>query len=286
MRPRTSWLVALSTITSFVAALVVYASKVSAADWPQWLSEWFISHRPLLALGLLCLSILGTLVEAVRWYIEKRHGAKGALQRLLDAFANSEFKGRAKKNRLTLFKTTSGFRVFSYGLIRLPLLDQVHKWRALKRLRPRWKYLGVYLRASEARNRKSTTALRVSDSADHCEGMAGLVWEEGACMLANLPRISAARVRDVAKFDSLEASDPIRIYAESTNIRDLVLLQSMEHYARHFMGYLIRRQDGTPWGVLLLDSEEDVCPFPTDAAGGVFGQKLAMLAQVFGILIT
>ena len=265
---------------------MAYALKVDATNWPAWLSSWFVSHRPGLSLALLGLSVAGTLVELGRSYIERRHGYKPALQRLLDDFAAREFKGRAKKNRLTLFKATSGLRLFLYGLARLPLFEKSHKWAALRRLRPRRRYLGVYVRASEARNRRSTTALRVSDTAAECEGMAGSVWEEGACLLANLPKIDPREVRSITALDTLPEHHPIRVYARGTNIRELVLLQSMEHYARHFLGCLIRRQDGTPWGVLLLDSEEETCPFPDDGTGGDFGQRFFMLAAVFGKLIT
>ena len=285
MRRKHVLLISLSTVTAIVSSLVAYSTKLQPTDEPQWFSSWVYGKRATLAFALLALSWLGAIVEWVRAYLAERHHDKAVLQRIVDDFARTQFKSRVRKNRLTVFKVTSGFRCFGYSMVRLPLLEKGYKWRAASRLKFRSNYLGIYLRASETRNVKSTTALRISDNPDECEGMAGLVWEETSCILPNLPKIDPADVRRVSSLDALPFDHPIRQYARATNIRDIVLLQSMENLARHFMGYIIRRSDGTPWGVILLDSEEEHCPFETPG-GAPFAEKLSDCARVLGKVVT
>lgn len=67
---------------------------------------------------------------------------------------------------------------------------------------------------------------------------------------------------------------------------DVVLLRSMQHFARHFMGTRVRDTRGNVRGILLLDSEHPDCPFPANKDGGRFGQALKDLAVTMGKLIT
>lgn len=136
-----------------------------------------------------------------------------------------------------------------------------------------------------ARNAKSATALRVSDDPAECEGMAGLVYEEGFCIASNLPRISKADVAPVCDLRELPASHPVRRYAEATRISDLTLLKAFENFGSHYMGVLIRKNNGTPWGVLLLDSEEERCPFPQNGDGAHTRERLESYARMMSKLV-
>lgn len=162
------------------------------------------------------------------------------------------------------------------------------KWKALARLRPRHKYLTVYLRPGGTRNQHSIVALRVSDSPETCEGVAGLVWENGSYLLSNLPSITPAEVRAVKNFTDLASGSPILEYLQATNLNGengWCVMQSMEHFARHFMGFRIQKKDGNFWGVVLLDSQQEQCPFGSSKTGGPLGAKLADRAQVFSTLL-
>jgi hypothetical protein len=286
-------LIGLSALTSVFAAAVAYATKVKEGDTPSWLVAFALSKRESLAAGLLGLSVLGTMVESARAYISERHMSKGVLQKLLEDLAKTLFGENAKRNRLTLFKKTRGWRVFVWALIKLPWFGKRHKWRALFRLKWRDDYLGVYLRPSSVRNKNSLTAFRISDQARYCEGVAGLVWEENFVMIAGLQKVDPESTRKIKGLADLPATDPIAQYARSTNVSDPILLKSIENPARHFFGTIIRLGDGRPWGVLLLDSEEDDCPFPFGTGkgsknkrrAGNFGKTFFTYADLLGKVI-
>lgn len=282
MRSKSKALLTLSTATSVFAALGYYATRAKEGDPPTWLSGWALSHRPTLAQWLLGLTLLTAITEWIRAIWTDRLENRRVLQRLLDDFSAREFPLRSRKNRLTLFKAMVGWRAFLIAVRRLPLLRKPHKWKALRRIRFGDTYLVVFLRASDARSPKSAVALRVSDQAASCEGMAGLAWEENFCFKGNLAKPNPDDVHRLRTWDSVPATDPIRQYAEETNVKDIVLLASVDNFAGHFMGTLIRRADGKPWGVLLLDSEDEACPFTTNTTGGAFGQRFNALAGLLG----
>jgi hypothetical protein len=282
VRSKARALVTLSTATSVLAALGYYATRAKQGDSPIWLSSWAVTHRPTLAEWLLGLTVLSAITEWIRAIWMERLENKRVLQRLLDDFSTRQFRLRSRKNRLTLFRAVPGWRAYLLALRRLPLLGKRHKWKALWRTKFGDTYLVVFLRASDSRSPKSAVALRVSDHAASCVGMAGLAWEENFCFKGNLVKPNPDEVRRLRNWDSVPATHPIRQYAEETNVKDIVLLASVDNFARHFMGTLIRRADGKPWGVLLLDSEDEACPFTTNTTGGAFGQRFNALAGLLG----
>ena len=272
-----------ASVTTVASAVLTYAVKAQPSDKPVWLAQWAIDSRPDLAVGVLSLSIFGSAIEFWRWYADSRHPAKEVLRKIVEDFANSSFRNKTKKNRITLFKATRGWRVLLYGIFRLPLRKKSHKWKALWRVKWSGTYLGVYIRPASVRNHKSTTAFHVSDDPRECEGMAGLVWEEGFCMLPNLPHLDRDEVRSFASWSDVPSRHALRDYSAATNMRDLTLLCSMDHFATHFMGSVIKKSDGTIWGVLLLDSEEAQCPFPPE--GGTFKERFDDCARIVGKIV-
>lgn len=273
---------ALSTLLAKAASL---ANSVSEKDWPADLSVWLVAHKKELAFWVFVSTAIGAVVEVVRAYLDERHQFKKVVEHLVDDCAKQCFQSRGKKNRITLFKVTVGWRHFLWGLVRLPLLGKPKKWAALFGIRPTNSYLGVYYRPADVRNRKSATAFRVSDLADECEGMAGFVYEEGFCLVSDLPAISRHQVHTLSDLNSLGSSHPVKKYADATRIHDLRLLKSFENFARHFIGVRISRSNGTTWGVLLVDSEEQSCPFPSPSGGGKVKEQLDQTARMIGKLV-
>ena len=275
----------LAALTTLASAVVVYATRVRKDDQPPWLSGWALAHRADLALGLLAIAFLACATDVWRLYVEVRHPAKEVLRKMVEDYASAMFHHDGRRNRVTLFKSTNGWRAFIFGMLKWSALENPYKRRALARIIWRKTYVGVYVRPAAARHSRSATVFRVSDNAPECEGMAGLVWERGYVLLAHLPKIDRDEVRNLTaeSFAKLRSDHPIRQYASSTGIRDLRLLKSMDHFARHFLGTVIRRADGTNWGVLLLDSEADDCPFPLD--GGHFQQRFDDRARLIGAII-
>lgn len=247
-----------------VSKLSEYASRVRPGDSPRWLSVWASTNRSSIALSVLLLSTLVPINDIIQRRNARRHAAQPFLQRLLDEYASRYFQKQSeRKNRLTIFKETSGWSALLYAFV---FLRGFRSWATFRRIcgvRPGKKYLGVYARSSEARNKRSFTLLRISDDARGCEGMAGHVWENGSCCVVDLPAVTQAEIQKVSRLSGLPPDHPVRIYAESTGLQadeKLVVLKAVRFPARHFIGELIRCPDGQRWGVLLLDSEDPDCP--------------------------
>jgi hypothetical protein len=268
-------LATVSTIGSLVAAFVSYSTRVSPGESPKWLVDWAIANRATTAAILLGITALIAVCDWFRVYLTARHEQRTVLQKILTDYSKRLFEDRTRQNRLSLFKKTIGWRVWFWSLVRLKL-EKSHKWSALLRVKFREPYLGVYLRPIGVRNQVSCAAFRVSDDSEECEGVVGLVWEKGQVLLTNLPKMDRSEIRGLRTLEGLPADAPLSQYAKATNVRDIRVLHSCDHFARHFVGSLIRKSDGTSWGVLLLDSEDDECLFATN------GEPNALHVQRFG----
>jgi hypothetical protein len=246
------WLAGLSFLATILAGFMTYALRLSPGDDPQWF----------VALVLLGVTSLITVCDLVRAYFSDRHQAKKFLGGMLNDLSKVLFAANARNNRITLFKLTGGWRTLFWSIVKLPF-SKSHKWRALLRLSLiRGKYVGVYLRSQDSRGKNSVAAFRVSDDPKECEGVAGLIWDKaGQVMIPDLPLLDRDAIRALPDSPELGQNSPIKQYVSSTNISDFRILKACDSLARHFYGTLIRKPDGTPWGVLLLDSTEEQCPF-------------------------
>lgn len=285
LKKKSVLLISFAAVSTLAAKAASFAASAKVGDDPKWLSAWALGHRAELALFVFGLAAIGSVIEILRAYLDDRHQFKRVIEHLVDDCAKHTFPDRQKQNRLTVFKVTAGWRMFFWSLVRLPVLGKPHKWRAAFRLRWGSEYLGVYHRPALVRNRKSSTALRVSDSAEECEGMAGQVYEEGFCLVSDLPTLTKQQVAVVSSLESLPSDHPVVVYARATRITSIELLKSFENFGRHFIGVVIRNSDGRPWGVLLVDSEESKCPFPLPSGGGVVKDKLDYYARIIGKLV-
>lgn len=281
------WLASLSTVAVVLAAFVTYTQRLSPGDKPQWLVDWALQQKALLAAILLGVALFIAICDWVRAFIVGHQQNKIVLHKILGDLSRVLFPNGARNNRLTLFNKVTGWRVYLRAMRRLSIFSRGHKWRALVRIRPRHEYLCTYLRPPEAKGQKSTAAFRVGDGSEECEGVAGLIWDaDGQIILEDLPDIAKDSVRKLASDDELARSDDIKLYAEKVNIADLRLLQSCDNFARHFYGTLIRKSDGSAWGVLLLDSTDDVCPFTSESTvSQSFIQRFNDYARVIGRIV-
>jgi hypothetical protein len=277
----------ISTACALLAAAVAYSSRLNVGDEPAWLVNWALEHKSALAIWLFALSSLVAIVDWFRNYLERRHQSKQILDKVLNELSKTLFPGSARSNRVSLLNQTKGWRIFLWGLVRLPLFSSGRKWRALWRLKWRSRYLGVYLRPTDSRGPKSTSAFRVSDISSECEGVAGLVWDcAGQKMLMNLPEVDVQAIRAMQSSQELQQNQSVREYAATTNVDDIRLLKACDHFARHFYGTLIRKSDGSPWGVLLLDSIDVKCPFEVNGnPSDVFMQRFNDYARVIGKIV-
>lgn len=268
-----------SFATAIVTALVTYSLRIEPGDDPRWLSSLAIAYRSDLIFAALASAIAAA---AMDWW-EHRHPHRAILQKLIEDFSKTHFHDEAKRNRVTLFMESSGWKVLLISVLNLPLFSKCEKWKALWRISQGAKYLRVYARPVAVRSARSFTAFRVSDDPQECEGVAGIVWEENYCILSNLPQVDRAAVRKMLRLEDLDEDDPIRVYATQTNIRNLSLLKSLNFFARHFMGTIVRDANGLPRGVLLLDAEGATCPFSEE--DDTFKSRFDDLARMIGKVI-
>ena len=275
---------ALSFVAVVSAGLLTYANEVEKANTTSVIAAFALEHKGTLAVTVLAITTLGGFVEFLRALLSGKTESRETLQRVLNRFSLREFGKRGRKNRLTLLRLTSGWGAMWHVANRLPLGAGRVKWRAAMRISPRYQYLRVYLRSVDARSQKSATVLRVGDQEKHCEGVAGRVWEDQFFFVGELPKISPDSVRNIDSLVGMPAAHPVVQYAMATNMTDLVVLKSMGNFGRHFMGSVIRSNDGSSWGVLLLDSEDQKCPFNLNE-GGLFKDRFEELALNLGMIV-
>lgn len=256
------WVIGLSAVGTIMAAVASYASRAARGDKPTWLVDWAIANRGTLSVIVLCIAALGTAWEVLRHYLEKRDPHRKVLYVLVADLSKHLFPGGARDNRITLLKVGSGWGVMFRGLLNIVTFRlKEHKRKALWRIQLRDKYARSYLRPADCRSPISHASFRVSDHSHECEGVVGLVWDRGQVMLFDLPRVDRAAVQPLKTQAELDAKADLMEYATTTKVSDLRLLKSCNNYARHFFGVVIKRNDGSQWGVLLLDSIADDCPF-------------------------
>jgi hypothetical protein len=272
-------------LLAMLSASLTFAQNPPQGAWFLGFRTWVEAHSGTFASLIFLLAVVAPVIEGLQAYLLKRHENKEALQSLVDDFARKYFEDSARKNRITLFKATMGWRLYLWSLGRALRARDWHKIHAALRIKWAEQYLGVYVRATDSRNPKSSVALRISDNPNECEGLAGRVWEDGWCFLPNLPAISREQIGGIKSFADLEPMHPVRIYAEATHIHDITVLKSMQNFARHFIGFPVRRSEGKMWGVLLLDSDAATCPFPATNRGAQFGKDMKALTLTMAKLI-
>jgi hypothetical protein len=260
-------------------------------EWVRLVGMWYQPYA--IAVAVIVLLILAA-VQVVQAIAGGPTFRKHTIRGILDVLVG-ECGGRAKANRVTLFKKASGFRVFCTGIWRL----RWRLWARSKRpkLRSLWRiqwaadYLYVYARSTGAKSQRSTAAFRVSDREPECEGVAGQVWEWDFYVLADLPRIRDTHrklIRSLSLDEILRrrANDRLRRYVEAVRIEETDQLRAIETFSRHFMGQTVHAPGHPEWGVLLLDSSEETCPFsPQEQDGGSLGRIFRTHAEALGHVV-
>jgi hypothetical protein len=276
-----------SALAAVLAGTIAYFDDLDNKTDPPWLVQHAITYKSKIALALFVLTVILTVCDFLRDYIESRNSEEKVVAKILDDLSKTLFPQGGRQNRITLFKRTEGWRTFCWGLIRLPIFKRTHKWRALWRTKWRDSYLSVYMRPMDTKGRRSTAAFRVSDESQECEGIAGQIWDDaGQKIVIDLPRMDQNAIRRIRSQSELDADPTIKAYASSINMLNYKSLDACDHFARHFFGTLIRKSDGEPWGVLLLDSFEDKCPFTIDGKPAeTFVQRFNDYAKLIGKIV-
>ncbi len=273
-----------SVIATAAAGFLGYASVLDPSDGLVGFRRHLYDSRAWLALAVGVFALVARLKHYWDQYFAERHKFKPALERLVNGYSHVQFPGRERQNRVTLFKRTSGATLKLRGFTELwRLLTEPGRAKYLWGLDWRSDYLAVYVRAKGARNRRSPIAWRVSDDPEGCHGVAGMIWDEAGMVDLTLDAVpDVKQVATIRSIGALPPDDQTRKYLEGSNVRSIASVRSMKNFGRHFCGTIIRA-GGHPWGVLLIDSTEDVCCFgPDSVPRDELGRLAVTIGQVLG----
>lgn len=278
----------LSALVAVGLGLLNYIGRLSATDHSVFV-DYLQSNKLALSTYVLVLGIGGVLLDLLRNFLEGRYETVRIIDKLLNSYAKALFDNHTMNNRLTLFKRTRGWSAFLWGIGKQKIFPVRENWSAFRALfKITWsaEYLRVYLRPQHSWNRKSAAAFRISDDPAICEGVAGLIWRQNSLVkVSGLRNIQTGELRDVASVDKLDEAHPVRQYAESTNLRDIVLLRARKRFAKHFVGTVIENGSGERWGVLLLDSEDENCPLATGPTTSEYQRRFEDCALIVGKIV-
>lgn len=292
---RTSrWLTIGTALIAFISGVVAAAQLVGPTTRPEWFRDFVLHHQgalPFIAIALAGAIFLAQITQAV---IGPYRYRKTTVQDIVDGLPNV-LSGQARRNRITIFRRVKGWKALAIGVWRLryrPWREPKQaKFRALCSLSLAGDYLFPYVRSSEGRNERCVAVFQVGELERDCHGMAGRTWEEGFMIRAELPKLKDSYRDDAATLNIEEVrnrhpNDPLRKYVTETWIVTTEQMQALQTFARHFMGQAIYTGGKRPWGVILLDSDEEECPF--DAAsqdGGTFGEVLRTHGTTLGHIL-
>lgn len=195
-------------------------------------------------------------------YNDKNKLIKDIMQRV-----NTELLGGSlQQHRVTLFKEVNYFNALIRNYIALVYhLFHINRWKAKLyfRILPRGHYL-VVSRRHGLHCERSSTMFRIDKNNVEDNGIASYIrCMESSLHKPDLPEINdidfknIRSIREVAKNRRKEVAR----YMREGFIRDFNCLRLLHHKARHFYGTIITKKDGTPWGVLLVDSIGTFDPF-------------------------
>ncbi len=219
---------------------------------------------------------------------------KDRVQRVLGKVVKHLLENDVKRNRCTLFRAVFGWEAFLRLLWRslwhhddkLPVLADVF------RILPWGRYLIVYARPAGAPNERSCACFRVYRTRQNAsEGVAGRIWDLDAFTVMDVPEIPAGKLRNCKDLDDYAQHDPLRQFAEMTNIRVARQIRARTRAARHFHGTVISSADGSrKWGVLLVDSFQVKSPFPSGKRNGdkgtTFRERFDGYAETLSTMLT
>jgi hypothetical protein len=267
---RTPWLLLL--IGSLMAAAIVFFQRAAVFDSksdvaPSLLLGLYTWAQPRAGTAIILLAIGTAFVQAVEkgWGIHRFR--KDVHTRFLDQILLELFDNNGLENRVTLFKAVRGFQAIPSFLYRWVFFAE-DRFRLLGMLplNPFGSYLIVYARCAKSANPRSCSMFRVySQSPERCEGFAGLVWSTDFAVTRNLPNVKERLRKLKRKGDIKDVTKPghaLRRYAVESNLTTCAKLRAVNRFAQHFFGTALWTGGGKKWGVLVVDSTANLCPFP------------------------
>jgi hypothetical protein len=214
--------------------------------------------------------------SAIKDFFYPRQHNKEIRFKIMDTMIEELFDGDRQHVRITVFKDAN---VFMHSWIYLRLL--IRNIRANHfRLPPRGKYIYVKERRATEYEHSKTFLYYSPETRKKCHGVAGHVRQSlEEIVVKNLPDIEHIDLKDVDMTKRRYADvQKIRKYMENGHLRDLETLKRLNKLARHFYGNILQDSQGTPKGVLVIDSWQDKCPFDDPAVINKLSFYLALFS--------
>lgn len=268
---KSKWLSALDALAVFFLAVLGAIKDSPPPNSPNilWrnIITFLIQYRVLIIILSAGYIVVYKLIPKWFYFIECKRKLK---RNILQQISTDLFDKDLDKHRITLFRETNWLCAIARNY--WFLIYHLFLYREKARLYLRWPRFGSYLIVDARRGlhcEKSSTMFRVEVTKEgKCNGVAGYIrFQRVSVSKNNLPNINDI---DFSQFPSIEDIRPVyrqedvRRYMRDGYIRDYATIKKMHRMARHFYGTIIEKENGTPWGVLLVDSTSDESPFTDD----------------------
>lgn len=272
VRKRT-FLLLLNGLSVLLLALVPLGqellNKELLTDWPitrQIIAKILITNAPLTILACGIYTVCYGLVPSWLFTRKERNRLK---KKFIDRIHSELLDGKADMHRVTLFREISYKKALVRNYISLfQHLFSNNRWRwKLYVLPPKpGRYLAVDLRCGRPYQKNSSTMFYVETNEEKdCEGIAGYIrFKTCKASITDLPDVNDVDLKGYVKIDDIKSKivkKKVTQYMEDGYIKEFSSLRKMHSKARHFFGTSINKSDGSPWGVLLIDSIATESPF-------------------------
>ena len=202
-------------------------------------------------------------IPAVENIFYPRRKNKEMRFKIMDTMIEELFDGDRQHVRITIFKDASTL-VHAWIYLRLA----IRNFREKKfRLPPKGKYICIKERRASEYERSKTFLYYSPDTRKKCHGVAGHVRQSlEEIVVKNLPDLEHVDLKtlDMTKKRSADVKN-VRKYMENGHLRDIDALKRIHKLALHFYGNILQNEQGTPKGVLVIDSWQQKCPFEDPA---------------------
>ncbi|MBW7957431.1 MAG: hypothetical protein H3C68_06005 [Deltaproteobacteria bacterium] len=242
---------------------------LSNSIFNQLLTYILITHAP--ETVLLCGAYSASYSIIPSWLFTRKERNR-LKKKFIERIHSELLDGNADTHRVTLFREVGYLRVFIRNYCNLfRHLFSNNRWRwNLYLLPPQYgKYLIVDVRCGRPYQNNSSTMFRVEPYEEKdCDGIAGYIrFSNSKACITDLPDISQIEFKNYKNLEEVAYrpdKKKIREYMEYGYIKEFTALRKMHSRARHFLGTVINNKDGSPSGVLLIDSVANSNPFNSE----------------------
>lgn len=209
-------------------------------------------------IAVIC-GLIVAVIPAIKDIYYPRQQHKIMRRKIMETMMQDLFGNNMGSVRITVFRDANMFR---HALIYAKLLLENLKSNVWK-LPRKGKYIYIKERLGTEFTESKTFFYYSPETRKKCQGVAGVVRQSlEEIVVKNLPDIETIDLSTV-NIKSRKSSDSKKVleYMDNGHVRDLETLKRIHVRAKHFYGNILQNSDGTPKGVLVIDSTLPECAF-------------------------